>query len=474
MSSHEKLSRRRENPPTTQTPHDPAPRTAGRRRRRRWLPTRGALDRRTPAALLAALVLGTAMLSLAAPTVRAQETTNPEGSQNESWDRDDPACVGAQPRSEGEVKELEDHCMKTPEEKEQDAQDREAAQEGGDANGEDESGMNGVPAGYQRNAGPGDAATPTEEQSDSADENYDTTQDAITEPGGFTGLAVSAFQGILEWLYGVTVEAPSKEISRVLTEEAFQMPDLDDGAIGGFYDDVSDAVKPGAVLVMLYIGYLLMYQGASYNANVAVQNVLPKIFVFFAMIGFLPDLLKMLTDLTSGLSQAFVTQDGLEAFLSGQGSAGSHSGDDQAFMFVVGHAVALVMMILVLFVCGIKNIVYTQLYVLGPLAMLAWAVPQLSDLAAGWARAMIACIILPLVFAAEFAIGAVMINNPGSVFGEGFGNDTTITALLITSVVFYIVWRTPKHMLSWALSGHSASPGIVSHVVRSVVVRRFA
>ncbi len=478
MSPSEKFSRAHRTPHTTPTPHVAPPSSAGGREKRRSSPKRAgrdprSFDRRALAALLAALVLGTAMLSLGAPTVSAQETTTPEGSQNESWDRDDPACVGAQPRSAQEAEELSKECMKTPEEKEQDAQERQAAEEGGDTNGQDESGMNGVPAGYKRNAGPGDAASPTEEQSDSADENYDTTQDAMTEPGGFTGLAVSAFQGILEWLYGVTVEAPSKEISRVLTEEAFQMPDLDAEGIGGFYDDVSDAVKPGAVLVMLYVGYLMMYQGASYNANVAVQNVLPKIFVFFAMIGFLPDLLKMLTDLTSALSETFVNQDGLEAFLSGQGSAGSHAGDDRAFMFVLGHAAALVMMILVLFVCGIKNIVYTQLYVLGPLAMLAWAVPQLSDLAASWARAMIACILLPLVFAAEFAIGAVMINNPGSVFGEGFGNDTTFTALLITIVVFYVVWRTPKHMLSWALSGHSASPGMVSSIVKSVVVKRF-
>jgi len=429
-------------------------------------------DRRAVAALLAALVLGTAMLSLGTPAVRAQETTTPQGSQNESWDSDDPACQNTQPRSAGEVEKLNERCMKTPEEKQQDAQDREAAQEGGDTNGDDESGMNGVPAGYKRGAGPADSTTPTEEQSGSADQNYDTTQDAMTDPGGFTGLAVSAFQGILEWLYGVTVEAPSKEISRVLTEEALQMPDLDGEGIGGFYEKVSDAVKPGAVLVMLYVGYLMMYQGASYNANVAVQNVLPKIFVFFAMIGFLPDLLKMLTDLTEGLSQAFVTQEGLEAFLSGQGSAGSHAADDRAFMFVVGHAAALVMMTLVLFVCGLKNILYTQLYVLGPLAMLMWAVPGLSDLAAGWVRAMIACITLPLVFAAEFAIGALMINNPGSVFGEGLGNDTTFSALLITIVVFYMVWRTPKHMLSWALTGYSAGPGMVSSVVKSVIVKR--
>jgi hypothetical protein len=85
---------------------------------------------------------------------------------------------------------------------------------------------------------------------------------------------------------------------------------------------------------------------------------------------------------------------------------------------------------------------------------------------------MIACITLPLVFAAEFAIGALMINNPGSVFGEGLGNDTTFSALLITIVVFYMVWRTPKHMLSWALTGYSAGPGMVSSVVKSVIVKR--
>ena len=290
------------------------------------------------------------------------------------------------------------------------------------------------------------------------------------DPGGFTGMAVGAFQAILEWLYGVTVEQPSKEVSRLITEEAFQSPDLDANGIGGFYEKFSDVVKPGAVLVMLYVGYLMMYQGASYNANVTVQNVLPKIFVFFAMIGFLPELMGMLNDLTQALSKSFVSQGTVETFLTGQGSA-AHSGVEGGFLAVIANAAAFVMMLLVVFVCGIKNILQTQLYVLSPLAMLLWAAPGLSDIAGAWARAMIACTTLPLVFAVEFAIGAVMINNPGSVFGEGLGNDSVIGSVIVTIVVLYVVWRTPKHMLAWSLTGYSASPGIVATMTKSVVLK---
>ncbi len=422
------------------------------------------LRRYAPALVLFLAAAFTLLVSLA-PDVLAQESTNPEDSGAESWDRDDPACVGAQPRTEGDVKELSQKCMKTPEEKQQDAQDRQAAEDASDG---DESGKNGIPEGFQRNAGPGDAATPTEEQA--ADDNFDENQDAITEPGGFTGMAVGAFQAILEWLYGVTVEQPSEELSRVITEEAFQSPDLEANGIGGFYEKFSNVVKPGAVLVMLYVGYLMMYQGASYNANVTVQNVLPKIFVFFAMIGFLPELMGMLNDLTQGLSESFVSQGTVETFLTGQGSA-AHSGVEQGFLTVIANAAAFVMMLLVIFVCGIKNILQTQLYVLAPLAMLMWAAPGLSDIAAAWARALIACIVLPLVFAVEFAIGAVMINNPGSVFGEGLGNDSVIGSVIVTIVVLYVVWRTPKHMLAWSLTGYSASPGIVATMTKSVVLK---
>lgn len=397
----------------------------------------------------------------------AQESTTPEGGGGESWDRDDPACVNAQPRSAREAEELSEKCMKTPEEEEQDREEAKAAEE---ASADNESGQNGVPEGYQRNAGPGDAASPTEEQAASADDNYDENQDTITDPGGFTGMAVGAFQAILEWLYGVTVEQPSKELSRVITEEAFQSPDLEANGIGGFYEKFSDAVKPGAVLVMLYVGYLMMYQGASYNANVTVQNVLPKIFIFFAMIGFLPELIGMLNDLTQALSQSFVSQGTVETFLSGQGSA-AHSGAEQGFLAVTANAAAFVMMLLVVFVCGIKSILQTQLYVLSPLAMLLWAAPGLSDLAGAWARAMIACIALPLVFALEFALGAVMINNPGSVFGQGLGNDSVIGSVIVTIVVLYVVWRTPKHMLAWSLTGYSASPGIIAQTTKSLVTK---
>jgi hypothetical protein len=319
------------------------------------------------------------------------------------------------------------------------------------------------------------SVTETQKYEDCLDESGAMENDEPTvldDPGGFNGMALGAFQEILEWLYGVTVEKPSEEISRVLTEEAFQMPDVSEGPIGGFYEKVSDAVKPGAVVVMLYLGYLMMFQGARYDANVAVQNALPKLFVFFAMIGFLPDLVRMLSDLTGALSDTFVSQGSVETFIKGQGSAGD-SGLEQGFLSVIATAAAFAMMLLVLFVCGIKNIIFTQLYVLAPIPMLLWAAPGLSSIAGAWVRALVACLALPLVFAAEFAIGAIMINNPGSVFGEGPGNDTAFMSVVVTIVVLYVVWRTPKQMLSWALSGHSASPGIVSSVVKSVVVKGF-
>lgn len=407
--------------------------------------------------LLAAI---TASLILAPSAAFAQD-------QEKSWDRDDPACVDAKPRSAQEAEEIGKKCNKTPEEKEKDAEERKKAEE---ANKDDEGGKNGVPAGGWRNAGPLDA-TPDEEQKDSADQNYDDRQDDLTEPGGFPGMAVGAFKAILEWLYGVTVEKPSEEMTTLLTEEAFQMPDVSDGGIGAFYEKTSNLVKPGAVLVMLYLGYLMMFQGASYNANVAVQNVLPKIFIFFAMIGFLPDLLRMASDLTSALSQTFVNEDGLEVFLSGKGSAAESIPDDRAFMFVLGHAISFVMMVLVLFMCGIKNILFTLLYILAPIPLLCWAVPQLSSVAAIWARGIVACLVLPLLFAAEFAIGALMINNPGSVFGEGFGNDTSFMSLLITIVVLYLVFRTPKHMLSWAMTGGAAGPGMLGRIVAGIIIK---
>jgi hypothetical protein len=317
---------------------------------------------------------------------------------------------------------------------------------------------------------PDDQATSPDGQSIEGPPSGDPVPEASYDPGGFNGLALGAFQTVLGWLYGVTVEKPSEELSRVITEEAFQMPDLDANGIGGFYEKFSDAVKPGAVLVMLYVGYLMMFQGASYNANVTVQNVLPKIFIFFAMIGFLPQLVGMLNDLTEGLSKTFVSQGTVETFLSGHGSA-AHSAVEQGFLAVIAQAASFVMMLLVVFVCGIKNIVQTQLYVLSPLAMLLWAVPGLSSIAAAWARAMVACIALPLVFAVEFAIGAVMINNPGSVFGQGLGNDSVIGSVIVTVVVLYVVWRTPKHMLAWSLTGYSASPGVVATMTRTLVTR---
>ena len=379
-------------------------------------------------------------------------------------DLDGDGCIGDKPVPEEDKvpTKTDEECARQLENESEEKRNEEIDEDV--ANGTDSDGDGCVGEKEAGNAtGPGGAPAATNVNNDPSD-----------DPGGFPGMAVGAFKAILEWLYGVTVEKPSEEMNTLLTEEAFQMPEVDAAGIGGFYDKTSDLVKPGAVLVMLYLGYLMMFQGASYNANVAVQNVLPKIFIFFAMIGFLPDLLRMVSDLTSALSQTFVTQNGLEAFLSGEGSVGSQGAEDQGFMVVLANTAAFIMMILVLFMCGIKNIVFTQLYILAPLALLCWAVPQLSSVAAMWARGITACLILPLLFAAEFAIGGLMINNPGSVFGPGLGNDSVLTAPVIAIVVLYVVWRTPKHLLSWVLSGQSASPGMVSQVVRAVVIRRIA
>ncbi len=416
--------------------------------------------------LLAVLILLGGALTLPAAVI-AQETTTPEGSQNESWDSDDPACQGLQrPGTTQAADELSDRCMKTPEEKQQDAQDRQAAEEGGgDTNGEDESGMNGVPEGYQRNAGPAGAATPTEEQSDSADENYDTTQDTMTEPGGFTGLAVSAFEAILEKLYDKAVTEPTEDITAFLTDEAFDLPETDQGGLKEKYDAFADLVKPGAIPVMLVLGYLMMFQGANYNAAVAAQSSLPKIFLFVVGLGFFPELADMLRDISSGLAQVLVSKEGIESFISGSLKEGGEGGMNGALM-VANRIIMVVILVLVVLATAIKNLAFSVLWVFGPLPMLLWAIPQTASIAASWARCMAACFALPVIYAAIIGVGTLLAETPSLAFGTDDPGNTT--AIIIGIGTMYAVYQAPKQLMSWALGGYSGGSG----VMKSIILKR--
>ena len=123
------------------------------------------------------LVAAMAAALLMAGSLLAQESPTPEGGNGKTWDSEDPACINPNPRTAEQAKQIAERCKKTPEETAQDAQNRQNAEK---ANEKDESDMNGVPAGYKRNAGPTGVATATEEQAGSADQNYDHTQDDLT------------------------------------------------------------------------------------------------------------------------------------------------------------------------------------------------------------------------------------------------------------------------------------------------------
>lgn len=294
--------------------------------------------------------------------------------------------------------------------------------------------------------------------------------DPSDDPSGFTGMALGAFKAILDWLYTESVEKPSAQAAEAITEEAFQIPEVQSGGLMAKYDEFANLVKPGVIPIMVWIAYLMMFQGANYNSAYAAQSVLPKVFLFLAGVGFFPELITMFRDMTMALAKFLLADGALRDFMSGLYENNEGKESFSPGLMIIGQIVMFIMTIIVLLVSTIKNVLFGLLLVLGPLPMLLWTLPQLSDVASAWARALFACLILPLVFAAEISVGILMWKTPSLVLGAN--QDNQFTALIIGVVVLVVVALTPKMMLHWALSGHAPRGGFVATLTKSLILKK--
>ena len=301
-------------------------------------------------------------------------------------------------------------------------------------------------------------------------ENDDATpgaDDSIADSSGLAGVGLGVFKKILSWLYDSAVVAPSKQAAEYMADEAFELPDLNSGGILAVYEKVADAIKPGVVPVMIYLGFLMMFRGTDYNASVTAQGSLPKIFIFLVGATFFPDLLRIFSDIGNGLSDIFVSPESLEQFLTGVMESDTGEESNSLDLAIVAYIVMFFMILLVGFMTMLKNIAFAVLVVAGPIPMFLWLIPGLSQAAGVWARGIIACLIMPVLFAAEIGIGVALSSVPSAVFGADQATDTH--SMFIAVVILYMMWQTPKQLMSWAFMGQGGG-GFVSHAVRSMVI----
>lgn len=337
-------------------------------------------------------------------------------------------------------------------------------QDGGGGNGGGENGGGGSTDGAS-NCKPPDGDEPAPEEMQKYEEclneegqleNDDATpgaDDSIADASGLAGVGLGVFKKILSWLYDSAVVAPSKQAAEYMADEAFELPDLNSGGILAVYEKVADAIKPGAVPVMIYLGLLMMYRGTDYNAAATAQGSLPKIFIFLIGATFFPDLLKIFSDIGNGLSDIFVSPQSLEQFLTGVMESDTGEESNSLDLAVVAYIVLFLMLLLVGFMTMLKNVAFAVLVVAGPIPMFLWLIPQLSSAAGVWARGIIACLIMPVLFAAEIGIGVALSNVPSAVFGADQATDTH--SMFIAIVILYLMWQTPKHLITWAFGAQS-------------------
>lgn len=302
------------------------------------------------------------------------------------------------------------------------------------------------------------------------------------ESGGLVeGIADTVLTTVVTDIVEKISDAAAALVENFLTEAAFTLPDPT-GDIRDFYDKVGTVVQPGAIVLLLLTGLMLMLRGANYNTAYATQSALPKIVFFFAALAFFPKVMKMISDLTQALAGALLDPAQIsDAFQRLLGEAGggllftaaattATGGGAAGALAIVGGIVAVVGAVfcfLLVLLNVFKGFMFGALFIAGPLALFLYPIPALSGLATQWFKGMLACTAIPLLWSLEAAIGTAIIADPTMVFGEGAG--MSLYGALVLLVLMWVMIKTPFKVLEWAFFGYSSGNGFAGHIAKSVV-----
>jgi len=246
------------------------------------------------------------------------------------------------------------------------------------------------------------------------------------------------------------------ELGEALSDAAFELEVPDEGSqLIGLYEDTVDKVKGALIVGVLLLALGTMLQSANYTTQYAFLSGLPKIVFAALALAFFPEFVRMVAELSGGLAFDIMSEAELSGSLSGMIETSQEAGT--GVLGYIGLIAMLCMGLLVLVVAVVRNMLFTILFLMGPLALVCSFIPGLSPVTYTWFRAVMACFVVSLLFCIEVLIGSWITDAPELVFGPA-GSVVPAVNVLAVILLFYIMWQTPWKVLAWAFQGH-VSPG---------------
>ncbi|MDP9487233.1 MAG: type IV secretion system protein, partial [Actinomycetota bacterium] len=286
---------------------------------------------------------------------------------------------------------------------------------------------------------------------------------------------VAIIRSIADWISrGLEI------VLETLTSAAFALP-KPEGDLREKYDSVANLVKPGIVVAFLLLGFTTLLRSANLDLHFATQDGLRKILIVAGGLAFFPDFVSMLSDISSGMSEAMWAEADPAAALGklvfdsivvavGAALVPGVGLTAAGLWAIVCLIPAFILAILVLVVAVAKNVMFLIMMLVAPFAIVAYVIPGLSDIAGAWLRGLLACAIIPILYSIELTLGTWIVGAPQLVFP----NWTSITPLLSTTISVVLLWlmyKTPFKVLSWAFNSYHPGQTVAGAVAKSFAVK---
>lgn len=276
--------------------------------------------------------------------------------------------------------------------------------------------------------------------------------------GGFlNGIAVGMIKSIFNWIGdGIEDEAGKRaaDLASQLTQGRY-MIEPPNNELTELYDGVAAWAKFVAVPLLLLLGLSMCLNGANYDTSHAVQTGMPRIITMIAGMAFMPEIITVIADMTQSVSNAVIDVDAMQAGFESLGKGELAIKISPAAIVIVWIIKGLLSLLL-LFAIAVQNLIFGVLFMVGPLALIFYAIPRFSDIAAAWFRGILACFAISVLWSLQFGFGYRLVGDPTLLY-ENTG--WRLLPLLLSLGILWLAWKTPWWVYQWAFYSYSAGGG---------------
>lgn len=276
--------------------------------------------------------------------------------------------------------------------------------------------------------------------------------------GGFLNdIAVGMIKSIFGWIGdGIEDEAEKRaaDLASQLTQGRYMIESPNNG-LTTLYDNTADWAKFAAIPLLLLLGLSMCLNGANYDTSHAVQTGMPRIITMIAGMAFMPEIITVIADMTQSVSNAVIDVDAMQAGFESLGK-GELAIKISPAATVIVWIIKGILSLLLLFAIAVQNLIFGVLFMVGPLALIFYAIPRFSDIAAAWFRGILACFAISVLWSLEFGFGYRLVGDPTLLY-ENTG--WRLLPLLLSLGILWLAWKTPWWVYQWAFYSYSAGGG---------------